>query len=113
MGTHQIVKAKYSKGYQLIVKRMPKSTRESIIEMVTSVFPSAQVLQNTHQEYLSFEVLNNQDFSLSKAFGLLSDDLKSNGYIEDFSVKQRTLEDVLTSIAKYRSGEKQSGIVDG
>lgn len=103
LGSTQHLKSKFSEGYTLTIKvRKSHDTDELTADEVVPIemfvkdnFPTA-ILREKHQQLLSYHITG-RSILWSKMFGIMEGG-KKNLNIEDYSIGQSSLEQVLQSL---------------
>nr|XP_024217011.1 retinal-specific ATP-binding cassette transporter-like [Halyomorpha halys] len=102
LGSTQHLKNKYGQGYNLAV-RAPIQNMEEVKKRILMMFPIATEI-STHGCQTKFEV-NVDTVSLSKAFNLLEAMILTS-LIEDYSISQKSLEEIFLHFVRLQNAEK-------
>lgn len=106
LGSTQRLKSKFAEGYTITIKVKKRADRETmeadvlaVQNFVMKTFPSAE-LKEKHQELLTYFV-RQRTADWSKMFGIM-EGAKKRLNIEDYSMGQGTLEQVITYLEIVR-----------
>ncbi len=98
VGSPQQLRDKYGSGYTLTIKAREF---EDFHQILLQNFPNIRRLQNKQEGYYTLQIPK-QEFEFYKAFRVCEVDLKQKGLIQDFSLRQSSLEQVFLFFSKYQ-----------
>lgn len=98
IGTPQQLRDKYGSGYTLTIKAREFDIFNQVLE---KSFPNIRRLPNKQEGYYTLQIPK-QEFEFYKAFRVCEVELKQRGLIEDFSLRQSSLEQVFLFFSKYQ-----------
>ena len=113
LGSLQHLRDRFSDGYTLVIKLQRSSTTgkpeqqqeriEKLKTFISQTFPES-VLKDHHENLLNYEV-KTRVIKWSEMFGVM-ERAKSEYEVEDYSVRQTTLEQIFIGFARLQRGQQ-------